>query len=213
MFSKKNLPLEINETIVDIIRPSGIQYFFRIIIGFCIITINTFFTFWLLRQGTEGQVFYALVWILGLYILLFGTLFSRSNYLVVTSERIFDVHRESVLNETISTLHFVDLSDVVIKQKGLLASMFNYGVLTLHPREGKFSLEIDNIRQPAMVQSLLFERRERARVSRLLQEKSEVFKRLVKLLPEYSEAELTLLYQKVHSQLLAIAKSTGEKTE
>lgn len=213
MFNKKNLPLGVGEIIVDIIRPSGVRHFLRIAIGFCIVTINAFFTFWLWQRGIEGQVFYVLVWFLGVYIILYGTLFSRSNYLVVTSDRIFDIQRDSLFNETISTLHFIDLSDIVITQKGIFSLMFNYGVLTLHPKEGEFSFEIERVPEPARVQNLLIERREHARLGRSLQEKNEVFKRLVKLLPEYSEAELTLLYQKVHSQLLELAKPTVENLD
>ncbi|MEK7625601.1 MAG: hypothetical protein AAB467_04640 [Patescibacteria group bacterium] len=213
MFNKKNLPLRADEVVVDIIRPSGSRYYIRIAIGFCIVTLNSFFTFWLWQKGIEGQIFYFIVWFLGLYIILYGTLFGGSNYLVVTSDRIFDVQRESLFNETISTLHFNDLADVVIRQTGLLASLFNYGALTLHPREGKFNFEIEKVPQPARVRDLLFERREHARITARLLEKDAVFKRLIKLLPEYSEAELTLLYQKVHSRLLEIAKATGEKPE
>lgn len=213
MFKVKNFHLGAGEFIVDVIRPFGGRNFVRAAVGFCIITLNAFFTFWLIQKGLEGQIFYAVVWVLGLYIILYGTLFGHLNYLVVTPERIFDVHRESLFSETISALPFTDLSDIVLRREGALATLFNYGALTLHPRDGKFIFEIEMVRGPARVQNLLFEYRDRARVRHSLQEKEEVLKRLTKMLPEYSEAELTLLYQKVHSQLLRLAKPAGENSE
>ena len=104
----------------------------------------------------------------------------------------------------------MDLADIVVRQEGALVSIFNYGSVTLHPREGKFLFEIMTVPSPGRVQNMLLEHRERARSSRELQGKDEVFRRLIKLLPEYSEAELTLLYQKVHSQLLRLANDVGE---
>ncbi len=211
MFNKKNLPLRSNETIVEIVRPSEAQHLFKLLLGFLIITLNAFFTFWLWQQGIEGRIFYACVWVLGIYLLLYGALFDHSNFLVVTSERVFDIHRESLFNETISSLSFTELSDVVVDKKGFFASLFNYGRLTLHPREGKFCFEIEKVPEPAKAQNLLFEWREQARLAGQLQDKEEVYKRFVKLLPEYSEVELTLLYEKVHRQLLELAKAIGKK--
>ena len=211
MFRKRNLALRVDETVVDIIRPSAARHFTKIALGFCMVTINAFFTFWLWQQGIEGKIFYSIVWVLGIYLILYGALFHRSNFLVVTTERVFDIHRESFFDETISALSFIDISDVVVEQKGVFASLFNYGILTLHPRDGKYRFEIDKIPEPARVRDLLLERREGARVANRLKEKDEVYKRFVNLLPEYSEAELTLLYEKVHSQLLRLAKPTGGK--
>ena len=210
MCHKRNAALSLDETVIDIIRPSGVQHFVRVVLGFFVITANTFFTFWLWQRGLEGQIFYVLAWVLGVYIIFYGTLFNRSNYLIVTDARVLDVHRESLFNETISALPFIDMSDVVFEQRGVLASLFNYGVLTLYPREGKFRFVIDMVPKPAKVQNFLLERREAARVASRLREKSEVYKRLVNFLPEFSEAELTLLYQKVHSQLLCLAHPPGE---
>ncbi len=211
MYRERNLALRADETVVNIIRPSGARHFLKIMLGFCMITINAFFTFWLWRQGIEGKIFYAVVWMLGVYLLLYGALFQRSNFLVVTTERVFDIHRESFFDETISALSFIDISDIVVEQRGVFASLFNYGILTLHPREGKFHFEIDKIPEPARVRNLLLERREGARMANRLKEKDEVYKRFVNFLPQYSESELTLLYEKVHGQLLRLAKPASEK--
>ncbi len=211
MYRERNLALRADETVVSIIRPSRARHFLKVALGFCMITVNAFFTFWLWQQGIEGKIFYVIVWVLGVYLLLYGSLFNRSNFLVVTTERIFDIHRESFFDETVSALSIIDVLDVVVEQKGIFASLFNYGVLTLHPREGKFRFEIDKIPAPARVRNLLLERREEARAASRFKEKDEVYKRLVSFLPEYSEAELTLLYERVHSQLLKLAKPAVEK--
>lgn len=208
---QKNLPLRADETIVEIIKPSGVHHVGRALFGFCFISVNAFFTFWLWQKGLEGKIFYGLVWMLGLYLLLYGTLFHRSNYLIITTERIFDIHRDSLFNETLSALHFGDLADVVVEKRGLLASLLNFGLLTIHPKEGKFCFVVERVPKPAHIQNLLFERREAVNRTSRFKSKEEVYNRILKLIPEFSEAELTLLYQKIHSQLLNLAGTVAEK--
>jgi hypothetical protein len=63
------------------------------------------------------------------------------------------------------------------------------------------------------VQTLLFENRDKAKRVGRLGSKDEILKQFIKLVPDLSEAELTLLYQKIHTQLISLAEQTSEKTE
>ena len=201
----KNLPLRNGELVVEIIKPAMVHSFFRIGVGLVILLVNSFFTFWFWQKGLEGQIFYGAVWALGLYLVLYGALFNRSNYLVVTNERIFDIQRESLFSETLATLNFTDLVDVVVIKKGFLPTILNYGLITLHPRDGKFTFEIEKVPKPGRVQNLLFERREAANRNNQYINNSALLKQVLKIVPDLSEAELTMLYQRVNSQLKKIA--------
>jgi hypothetical protein len=213
MFRKTDLPLSKDEIVIEIIHPVKVHRFVRSVIGFLIVSINSFFTFWLWQHGLEGQVYYCVALLLGLYLLFYDILFDKSNYLVVTNQRVFDVHRESLFSQTVSSLSFLELVEVVVVRRGFFPTVLNYGHLTLHPKDGSFVLEFQRIPKPMAVQTLLFENRDKAKRVGRLGSKDEILKQFIKLVPDLSEAELTLLYQKIHTQLISLAEQTSEKTE
>jgi small-conductance mechanosensitive channel len=213
MIRTKNLPLRSGELVVEIIKPTTVHNFLRFGFGFFILLVNSFFTFWLWQKGIEGQIFYGVVFTLGIYLISYGILFDRSNYLVVTNERIFDIHRESLFSETLATLSFTDLVDVVVVKKGFLPTILNYGLITLHPRDGKYTFEIEKVPKPGRVQNLLFERKEAASRNNQYLTNSALLKQVLKIVPDLSEAELTLLYQRVNGQLQMRADEIDEIKE
>lgn len=210
--SKINLPLRNNEAVIQIVKPHKIRHWFRYFLGAAIILLDLFFTFWLLGKGTEGKIFYFVVLSFGIYCFAHD-FFEKTNYLVVTNERIFDVHKNGLFNQTISAMGFADLEDVVVEKRGIFSALFNFGLLTIYPKDAKFTFEIERIPKPESVQDFIFTRRDIHLKERSLENNNVVFSRLLKIIPELSEAELTLLYQKVHAQLLDIASATPEKPE
>lgn len=204
MFRKKNLPLRSGEIIIEIIKPTSVHGVFRVGLGLSILLLNSFFTFWFLQKGLEGKIFYAVVMIMGLYLVFYGTFLKRSNYLVITNERVFDIQKESLFSETLSALSLVDLADVVVERRGVMSALLNYGMLTIHPKDGKFKFEIERVPAPSRVQNLLFEKRDHAHRSNQYLNNSALLKQVLKIIPELSEAELTMLYQRVNTQLSKI---------
>lgn len=213
MVRTKNIPLRSGELVVEIIKPTLVHGAFRIGFGFFILLLNAFFTFWLLQKGLEGQVFYATVWLLGLYLVLYGFLFNRANYLVVTNERVFDVHRESLFSETLATIQFTDLADVVVEKKGFFPTIMNYGLITIHPKDGKYKFEIEKVPKPGRVQNLLFERRDEFSRNNRFLDNASLLKQVLRVVPDFSEAELTMLYERVNSQLQKLADKVETSEE
>ncbi len=82
-----------------------------------------------LRSGLLGLSFIALV--LTLIGTLIGVFLYRSNVIYVTSEKIAQVLYTSLFNRKISQLSIGDVQDVTVTQKGILAHIFNYGVLVI----------------------------------------------------------------------------------
>lgn len=202
------LSLRPDEQILDIIRASSAHHLFRYILMMAMLGTNAFFTFWLWSGGIEGKVFNLLIWFLGLNVIITTYYGARRNILVVTDQRIFDIHRESWFKETISAVNFYEVEDIVISRRGILSSLFNFGIITVHPRQGKFALEIHHIPSPERVQDFLFEKRENSLKNIELSDKELVCSKFNKLIPQLSEAELTAFYQKIHRQLLKLAESS-----
>lgn len=199
---------------VDVIKQTLIHNYFSVILGILIVFVDGFFTFWLLQKGLEGKLFYAITMALGLYLIIEGIILKKKNYLVVTNERIIDIQKESIFTETQSTISFLDLGDVVVERKGLMAAILNYGAVTIHPKDGKFKLEVHRIPKPSMVQNFLLEKRDQASRSNTYLNNATLLKQVIKAVPDMSEAELTLLYERVNTQLSKILKNQdGEQKE
>lgn len=213
MSLKSKLHLRETEEIIEIIRQSSVNRFGRYLFCLLFLLTNTFFTFWFWTKGTEGRIVYGLIWALGLYMLYATWFVDRANYMVITTERIFDVHRKSLFTETISSLEFLEIDDVVVERSGLFSTLFNYGFITIHPREGNFHFEISRVKRPEYVQNLLLEKRGSFVKENRFKNKQEVYKQFLKIIPELSEAELTLAYQKINNQLLLLADDPREKDE
>lgn len=212
MSLKSKLHLLPEEQIIQIIRQTGPNSFSRYLLGMLILLTNTFFTFWFWSNGFEGQLFYGLIWLLGLYITISTWIIDKGNIMVVTTERIFDIHRESIFRETISTLHFLEIGDVVVERRGVLSAIFNHGYLTIHPRQGNFVFELNRVKRPEIIQNVILERKGTFSQKNRFRSKDELLKQFLKTIPEYTESELTLVYQKINNYLLSLAEpGTGKK--
>lgn len=62
---------------------------------------------------------------------LIGVFLYKGNVIYVTSEKIAQVLYASLFNRKISQLSIGDVQDVTVTQKGILAHIFNYGVLVV----------------------------------------------------------------------------------
>lgn len=213
MSLSSKLQLRENEEIIEIIRSTSAHYFFRYLITVAMVSLNAFFTFWLWGKGIEGQIFNSVVWFVSIYLIVGTWISGRSNHLIITNFRIFDIHRESWLKETISSLNFHEIEDVVITRHGVLSAMFNFGIVTIHPKQAKFAIEILHIPQPQRVQNMLFEKRDFSLKNIDIADKEIICQKFSKIIPNLGEAELTLYYQKIHRQLLKLAEPPVEKEE
>lgn len=202
------LPIRADEQLLELVRPMPVHSW-SYLFGLAVLGINAFFSFWLWQRGVEGRIFNGLVWLFGLYIIYYTWFRNNADLLVISSQRVFDIHRRSFFNETVSSLSLLEIADVVVERSGLLSKIFNYGLLTVHPLQGGFTFEIKRVKRPEGIQGLLLEKRNQNRRDGELVDKEIIYKKMLKIIPELSEAELTLLYQRVHRQLLSLAEPSG----
>lgn len=69
--------------------------------------------------------------VLALVATLIGAYLYTSNVVIVTSEKIAQLLHATIFDRKISQLSIGDVQDVTVKQKGLLAHLFNYGTLVI----------------------------------------------------------------------------------
>lgn len=94
--------------------------------------LNTFFNMTSLN-GLRGIIVVISLLICGFAVAgtLIGLFLYRSNVIYVTSEKIAQVLYTSLFHRKISQLSIGDVQDVTVSQNGILAHLFNYGVLVI----------------------------------------------------------------------------------
>ena len=141
----KFIEFDSNEELVTEIRKHPIGLVYILLIGGMVIggtmllmgltaaaNLDSFFSVSNLN-GSKGAIvaLLSIVLILAVIGTLIGVFLYRSNVIFVTSEKIAQVQYASLFNRKISQLSIGDVQDVTVTQKGILAHLFNYGVLVV----------------------------------------------------------------------------------
>lgn len=91
-----------------------------------------------LETGTDIAQFRPFLAIVGIVVAALSVLLTlvaahlyRSNVILVTSEKIAQILYPSIFNRKISQLSIGDVQDTTVRQKGILARIFNYGILVI----------------------------------------------------------------------------------
>lgn len=114
---------------------------------------------WLAEQ-TSGTVTVLLLTLFGLSIALFAYNAFMDWYLdiwVVTDERIVDVNQSGVFGRAIAELQLAKVQDVAIEQKGLFATLFDYGRIRVQSAGEKVEFEFQGIARPNAIQKHIIE--------------------------------------------------------
>ncbi len=213
MSLSKKIHLREDEEIIEVIRSSALAEWWKYAFGLAFLATTAFFTFWLLARGWWGRSLFALGIIFGIYIILRTWFFNYHNYIVVTSERLADINRASWLDEVVSSIGYHDLKDIMVRRRGVGAAIFNYGTITVLTKDKNLALEIPRVRKPERVQNLILQSEEAYRTDYYLKNDESVYASFTDLLPELSEAELTVIDKKIHDCLEQFNEVLGEQDQ
>lgn len=187
--AKKIHPRE-GEVIFRAVYRYQLTYLWKYIIGFTVILASSFFMFRLFAWQPWGIIVFGLGILIGILIIIRTYIFNRVNVLVITDQRVVDIHRMSWFDETISSLGHHDILDVSVRHKGLLQSIFNYGTLSIHTKNSQFALDIAKVRDPSEIQALLLEVGEKHTRSRHAGDVGAICRNFIKIIPELSKNDL-----------------------
>jgi hypothetical protein len=79
------------------------------------------------------------------------------DFWVITNKRIIESELLKLFDRRISTLELRDIEDITIENKGLLASMINFGRLEVQTAGTKNEFYMDNVANPAYIQKIMFD--------------------------------------------------------
>jgi hypothetical protein len=154
LLSKINL--REGEKIMEIIRPSHMNYLGRYILAAIIILSASFSSFWLIRQGLYGTAVLISCALASFVLVVSARRRRNSNYWILTTERLADLERRSIFHQITSQIEFDEIGDVYIRRKGMDFILGLGCVVVASPEDGiEFSL--DGVRHSNVVADFIAE--------------------------------------------------------
>jgi len=151
----KSTHLRPAETIVKIVHPYYLTYFWSYLLAAVLIVLPFFFMFLLFSWGRWGVGGFIAILLVGLYILSRAVFLRYYNALVVTSERLIKITQSGAWDRQVSELNYKHVRQVSFQVKGILRTIFKFGLLRVETDGGSEPLLIDRLPKPAQIQETI----------------------------------------------------------
>lgn len=197
----KKINLKDNEKIVAVIAPHVISYVWKYLFGMVILFAFSFFMFRLFFYGWWGKFVYGAGMFLGVYIIFRTWLMNHKNVLVITSDRVVDIHRLGWFDEIISSISYLDIKDVVVRKKGIAQSLFNFGGIAIATKSQQFILEILNISNPSKHQLLLSDISQQYKQDVKVANMQVIYNNFIKIIPDLTDGDLAEAQRLIGEQI------------
>ena len=197
----KKINLKEDERIITAVRPVAVAYIWKYLLGLIFLFVSSFFMFRLFFYGWWGNVVYGAGMFLGFYIIFRTWFMNHQNVLVVTSERVVDIHRLGWFDEIISSVSYMDVKDVVVRKKGIAQSLFNFGGIAIATKSQQFVLEILNIGNPSKHQLALAEISQQYKQNVKIANMQVIYNNFIKIIPDLTDGDLAEARALIDEQL------------
>ncbi len=197
----KKIQLKEDEKIIEIITPSVFSYGWKYLIGLAVLFVFSFYMFRLFFFGLAGDIAYGLGMFLGFYIIFRVWFINHSNVLVITNERVVDIHRLGWFDEILSSISHLEIKDVVIRKRGVPQSLFNFGGLAIQTKSQQFVVEILNISNPSKVQLLLVEVGQQYKQDIKVANTQVIYNNFIRIIPDLVDGDLKEARRLIDEQL------------
>lgn len=150
------IQLKPHEAIVTIVREYIITQTVPLAIGAILYLAGLFFMYPLLQFGAWGILAF-----LAVFTLTLGYIFRRIylwyyEVFIITDQRCIDIQRPGLLSRQVREIPWSSVADIVFSQRGLFATLFKYGTVTLM-LENQQAIALQHIYQPDKLRDILAE--------------------------------------------------------
>jgi hypothetical protein len=197
----KKIHLKDDEKIITVITPHVLSYVWKYLFGLAFLFASSFFMFRLFGYGWQGSAVYGLGMFLGVYIILRVWFMNHANVLVVTSDRVVDIHRLGWFDEIVSSVSYLDIKDVAVRKKGIAQSLFNFGGIAIATKSQQFVLEILNINNPSKHQLLLSDISQQYKQDIKVANMQVIYNNFIKIIPDLTDGDLAEARALIDEQL------------
>lgn len=184
--------IHLNETEKILVEMSRywLTCLWQYLLGFLALFAGSFFMFQLFSLGLWGSLLYWFAMVSGFLLLVQTWFFQKTNKLVITGERVVDIHRRGWFDEEISSVSHLEIRDVSARKKGIFQNLFNFGAVSIQTRSSQIVLDIIKIKDPAEVQTLIQEASRQFRHSAKLVSNESIFNNFLRIIPELTDPQL-----------------------
>lgn len=197
----KKIHLKDDEKIISVIAPHVVAYAWKYLLGLVFLFASSFFMFRLFFYGWWGNIIYGTGMFLGVYIILRTWFLNHVNVLVITSDRVVDIHRLGWFDEIISSVSYLDVKDIVVRKRGIAQSLFNFGGIAIQTKSQQFVLEILNIASPSKTQLLLSDISQQYKQNIKVANMKVIYNNFIKIIPDLPDSDLAEVQRLIDEQL------------
>jgi hypothetical protein len=156
----KHIQLKPDEKVVMVYRRYGWTYAGAVVITFILLLIPFFLLTVLFTWAPWGVVGFVLLLGIALFYGLRKALGWYHNVCIVTNQRVVDVDQRGFFDRTVSELTYAKIEDVSYRIKGLFATLFRVGTVTIQSAPNVPQIELRRMKHPSQIVDLLNELRE-----------------------------------------------------
>lgn len=197
----RKIHLREGESIIASAQRFWVTLIWWYILGLLFWFASFFFMFRLFTFGWWGYALFGLGIFIGLFIIFRTWFFSSHNIFIITGERVVDISRQGWFDEIVSSVSLNDIHDVSMRKKGICASIFNYGNLSVETKSKQFIVEEEKIKNPQKLQVLILEAEEKYRQSRRLSNIQAVYHSFIKIIPDIADNDLLSVHELIRIRL------------
>jgi hypothetical protein len=150
------IQLKPHEEIVTVVREYLITQTIPLAIGGLIYLVVLFFMYPLLQLGLWGVLGFLLLVTITLAYILRRVYLWYYEVFVVTNLRCIDIQRPGLFSREVKELPWSSVTDIVFSQRGLFATLFKYGTVTL-VLENHQVVALQHVYQPDQLRDILAE--------------------------------------------------------
>lgn len=156
-----DLKLKEQEKILDEILQYGVVKIWQYLVGFLLITSAFFFMFWFFDKGLYGSVAFALLIVLGLFIIFRNYYLWKKNVFYITTHRLIDIEQRGFFERIVSEITYDKIEDVHGKINGFWGMVLRFGSVVIQTGAGQVKIVLPKVKRPLVLQQQINEVRER----------------------------------------------------
>jgi hypothetical protein len=213
MSLNKKINIREDESIIKVVRSYALALIWKYLLGLLFLGGSSFVMFQLFGYGLWGYAVYGVGMLLGVYIIFRTWFFGYFNMLVVTSERVVDIHRAGWFDVVVSSVSYQEIKDVAVRKKGLFSNLFNYGSVVIQGKSRQFVLEAPKVHYPQDIQNTLQEVSELYKQDKKVSNVDTIYKNFVKIISNLTDKQLSTVQELINNEFEEVSEEANNDDE
>lgn len=147
--------IRFDEAVFERIQPSFLHYRKRFLVSAGLLLLAFFLAYPLFAWGRMGVLFFCILLAASVLNTLTTLLIRSMTVFLVTNRRIIDIDRTGLFEKHVAEIDLEHIQDIRYTTKGIVASLFSVGTITVQATPGRGRIQLVDVHQPARVQETL----------------------------------------------------------